>query len=92
MSIPVLRVDIEVHIDILYEPMYDMNQEVTIVPTNKPRYTVIVDEELLNKIDDFRFENRYPSRSAATLELIRLSMESFKKKQKDKEKISKKGT
>ena len=51
------------------------------MPTEKPRYTVIVDDELLKKIDDFRFENRYPSRSAATLELIRLGMESLKKEQ-----------
>ena len=45
------------------------------MPTEKPRYTVIVDEELLKRIDDFRFENRYPSRSAATLDLIRLGLE-----------------
>lgn len=49
------------------------------MPTEKPRYTIIVDEDLLKKIDDFRFENRYPSRSAATLELIRLGMETLKK-------------
>ena len=55
------------------------------MPTEKPRYTVIVDEELLKKIDDFRFENRYPSRSAATLELIRLGMETLKKKQEEGE-------
>lgn len=54
------------------------------MPTEKPRYTVIVDEELLKEIDDFRFENRYPSRSAATLELIRLGMEALKKEQKKK--------
>ena len=42
------------------------------MPTQKPRYTVIVDDDLMKKIDDFRFENRYVSRSAATLELIRL--------------------
>ena len=30
------------------------------MPTEKPRYTVIVDQELLRRIDDFRFENRYP--------------------------------
>lgn len=53
------------------------------MPTEKPRYTVIVDEELLKKIDDFRFENRYPSRSAATLELIRLGMETLKKEQEE---------
>lgn len=50
------------------------------MPTEKPRYTVIVDEELLRQIDDFRFENRYPSRSAATLDLIRLGFEALEKK------------
>ena len=56
------------------------------MPTEKPRYTVIVDEELLKEIDDFRFENRYPSRSAATLELIRLGMDAIKKQQKQEQK------
>ena len=51
------------------------------MPTEKPRYTVIVDEKLLKEIDDFRFENRYPSRSAATLDLIKLGMEALKKQQ-----------
>ena len=54
------------------------------MPTKKPRYTVIVDEELLKEIDDFRFETRYPSRSAATLELIRLGMKALKKEQEQK--------
>ena len=58
------------------------------MPTEKPRYTVIVDEELLKEIDDFRFENRYPSRSAATLELIRLGMDALKKQQKQAQKKS----
>lgn len=53
------------------------------MPTNKPRYTIIVDDELLEKIDDFRFENRYPSRSAATLELIRRGMEALTQRKKD---------
>ena len=51
------------------------------MPTEKPRYTVIVDEQTLKEIDDFRFENRYPSRSAATLELIRLGMKALKEQQ-----------
>lgn len=51
------------------------------MPTEKPRYTVIVDAELLKRIDDFRFENRYTSRSAATLELIRLGLEQLEKTQ-----------
>ncbi len=49
------------------------------MPTEKPRFTVIVDDELLKEIDDFRFENRYPSRSAATLELIRLGLNALQK-------------
>ena len=58
-------------------------EEVELMPTNKPRFTVIVDEELLKKIDDFHFENRYPSRSAATSELIRFGIETLKKEQKE---------
>lgn len=54
------------------------------MPTEKPRYTVTVDEELLKKIDDFRFENRYASRSAATLELIRVGIEQLEKMQENK--------
>ena len=53
------------------------------MPTEKPRFTVVVDEELLKEIDDFRFENRYPSRSAATIDLIRRGIEQL---QKDQEK------
>jgi metal-responsive CopG/Arc/MetJ family transcriptional regulator len=45
------------------------------MPTEKPRYTIIVDDDLLERIDDFRFENRYASRSAATLELIKRGLE-----------------
>ena len=58
--------------------------------TDKPRYTITLDEELLKKIDDFRFENHYPNRTQATLELIRLGMEAFAKKEKQKERRSKK--
>lgn len=70
--------------------MHNMNcKEVTVMPTEKPRYTVIVDEELLKRIDDFRFENRYTSRSAATLELIRLGLEKLEKdREKEKEESS----
>ena len=53
------------------------------MPTGKPRFTVIVDEELLKEIEDFRFENRSPSRSAATIDLIRRGIEQL---QKDQEK------
>ena len=55
------------------------------MPTEKPRFCLTVDEELLKEIEDFRFENRYPSRSAATLELIRLGLQTLKNEQAKQE-------
>jgi len=56
------------------------------MPTEKPRCTLIIDDKLFEKVDDFRFENRYPSRSAAVMELIRLGLEAFEKQNKNKKK------
>ena len=52
--------------------------------TEKPRFSIIVDEELFKKIEDFRFKNRFQSRSTATVELIRLGF-----KQLEETKMSK---
>ncbi|EOQ18627.1 hypothetical protein [Bacillus cereus] len=46
--------------------------------TEKPRFTITVDEKLLKELDDFRFENRYSTRTQATIELIRLGLETLK--------------
>ncbi len=55
------------------------------MPTDKPRYTITLDKEMLKKIDDFRFENRFPNRTQATLELIRIGMETIEKQKSNKE-------
>lgn len=47
--------------------------------TEKPRYTVSVDKEMFQQIEDFRFEHRYQTRSEATMELIRLGLEVLQK-------------
>lgn len=47
--------------------------------TDRPRYTVSVDNELFQQIEDFRFERRFQTRSEATVELIRLGLESLKR-------------
>lgn len=47
--------------------------------TNKMRYTVSVDNDLFQQIEDFRFEHRFQTRSEATIELIRLGLNSLKK-------------
>lgn len=51
--------------------------------TNKPRYTVSVDDDLFKKIEDFRFEHRFQTRSEATVELIRLGLEALYKEQEE---------
>jgi len=53
--------------------------------TTRPRYTVSVDKDLFEQIENFRFENRYNTRSDATVELIRLGLETLKKQSKDNE-------
>ncbi len=56
--------------------------------TNRPRYTVSVDDELFQKIEDFRYEYRYQTRSQATVELIRLGLEALEKEEQEKKNTS----
>lgn len=49
--------------------------------TDKHRYTVSVDDELFQKIEDFRFDHRFQTRADATTELIRLGLEELKKRE-----------
>jgi hypothetical protein len=62
--------------------------------TDKPRYTVSVDDELFKKIEDFRFEHRFQTRSEATVQLIRLGLEALHKEQEEakKNKLSQNNT
>lgn len=50
--------------------------------TNRARYTVSVDQDMFEKIEDFRFENRYQTRAEATVELIRLGLEVLEERKK----------
>lgn len=50
--------------------------------TNKPRYTVSVDEELFEQIEDFRYGYRYPTRADATVELLKLGLAAVKEEEK----------
>lgn len=49
--------------------------------TDRPRYTISVDNELFQQIENFRFEYRYQTRSEATAELIRLGLQQLKEKE-----------
>lgn len=56
--------------------------------TIKPRYTISVDNDMFQKIEDFRFKNRFQSRSEATAELIRLGLDALELEQKTKNESS----
>lgn len=58
--------------------------------TKKPRYMISVDDEMFFEIEDFRYENRFPTRSEATAALIRLGLEQIKKEREEAEKGEKK--
>lgn len=51
--------------------------------TKRPRYTVSVDDKLFDAIENFRFVNRFQTRSEATVELIKLGMKQLKKEQEE---------
>lgn len=42
---------------------------------DRPRYSITLDQELFQRVEDFRFENRYQTRNEATVQLIRLGLE-----------------
>jgi len=59
------------------------------VPTKNPRFTITVTEDMLKDIEDFRYENRYPTRTQAVNELFRMGIEALKKQQVKAEKNGK---
>ena len=48
------------------------------MPTNKPMTTVVFDEDTFQRIEDFRFNNRFPNRSQAVLFLVKAGMDALK--------------
>jgi hypothetical protein len=56
---------------------------VNYMPTKKPKLLLIVDDELLERIDDFRFYNRINSRSEAIRRLLNKALKKYEKKAKE---------
>jgi len=52
--------------------------------TDNYRFTISVDEELFNEIEDFRFENRYQTRSEACMDILKLGLKAVMENQSDK--------
>lgn len=47
------------------------------MPTEKPRFTITMDETLLKQIDEFKFANRYKNQTQAVLALIEKGMDAL---------------
>jgi len=54
------------------------------MPTEKPKILITFDDDLLKRIDDYRFENRINSRSEAIRRLIEESLAKYESKAKKK--------
>ena len=52
------------------------------MPTQKPILTFAADEKLLERISDFRFENRIETRSEAIRMLVEKGLKEYEKKDK----------
>jgi len=48
--------------------------------TKKPQVLLTLDDELLKRIEDYRYENRIPTRSEAMRRLIKDALEKYEKK------------
>lgn len=52
------------------------------MPTEKPKILFVADAELVERLDDYRYENRIPSRSEAIRRLLEEALKNYKKKSK----------
>jgi metal-responsive CopG/Arc/MetJ family transcriptional regulator len=53
------------------------------MPTEKPKIIFVAEQKLLERLDDFRFENRINSRSEAIRRLIDEGLKKYEKKAKE---------
>ena len=52
------------------------------MPTEKPKIIFVADNELLERLDDFRFDNRINTRSEAIRRLLDEALKKYEKKLK----------
>ena len=50
--------------------------------TQKPRYSITLDKDMFEEVENFRFEHRYQTRNQATIALIRLGLDTVREQQK----------
>lgn len=48
------------------------------MPTDKPRFTISLDDETFSLIDEFQFKNHYPNRNMAINALLQAGLDALK--------------
>lgn len=51
------------------------------MPTEKPRFTISLDDDIFAEIDDFQFRNHYPNRNMAINALLIAGLNALKDEQ-----------
>lgn len=59
------------------------------MPSTKPRIMLTVDEEVLNEIEDVRYQNRIPTRAQTVIMLMEKGLKALEREQKRKQKQEK---
>jgi len=55
-----------------------------IMATKKPIVTMVFDEELLERVDDYRYGNRIPTRTEAIRQILEKGLKEIKKEKNKK--------
>ena len=55
---------------------------ISFMPTEKPKIILVMEKDLLKRIEDFRFENRISSRSKAIRRLLEKALSPYAKQDK----------
>ena len=50
------------------------------MPTEKPRFTITVSEDMLKQIDDFKFANRFKTQNQAVIALVAKGIEELERR------------
>jgi metal-responsive CopG/Arc/MetJ family transcriptional regulator len=56
------------------------------MPTDKPKILITLEDKLLTRIDDYRFENRVNTRSEAIRRLLEEALRKYESKSQSKKK------
>ncbi len=66
----------------LIDSHFSFDYIINIMPTDKPKILLTIDKDLLEKVEDFRFENRINTRSEAIRRLLKEGLTKYQKKAK----------